>query len=48
MMKKKILSLFSILLVAFFITSNVSALSIAEAGENIEQTGSYDSLRFGE
>lgn len=45
-MKKKFLSLFSILLLMFLTVSNVSALEVAEAGDTITEEGTYDSLRF--
>ena len=45
-MKKKILSLFSVLLIMFFAISNVYALEVSEAGENITEEGTYESLRF--
>lgn len=45
-MKKKILSLFSLLLVMFFAISNVYALEIAEAGDTVTEEGTYESLRF--
>lgn len=45
-MKKKILSLFSILLIIFFAINNVYALEIAEAGDAVTEEGTYESLRF--
>lgn len=45
-MTKKILSLFSILLIMFFAIGNVSALEVSEAGDNVTEEGTYESLRF--
>lgn len=45
-MKKKILSLFSILLMMFFAVGNVFALEVAQAGDNVTEEGTYESLRF--
>ena len=45
-MKKKILNLFSILMVMFFAISHVYALEVAEAGDDFTEEGTYDSLRF--
>lgn len=45
-MKKKFLSLFSILLIMFFAISNVYALEVAEAGDTVNEEGTYDSLRL--
>lgn len=44
-MKKRLLSLFTIL-VAFLMITNVSAKEIAKTGENVVQEGNYDSLRL--
>jgi len=45
-MKKKILSLVSILLIMFFTINNVYALEIAETGDTVTEEGTYESLRF--
>ena len=42
---KKVICLFSILLFTFM-TTNVYAIDIASAGDNVNQTGSYESSRF--
>lgn len=44
-MKKRLLSLFTIL-VAFLMITNISARELAEAGDNVIQEGNYDSLRL--
>lgn len=43
---KKVLSLFSALIIALFTVKSVYALQIAEAGETVNQTGAYDSTRI--
>ena len=45
-MKKKILSLFTILFASVFMFSNVSALELTQTGENVLQEGDYNSLRL--
>ena len=45
-MKKKILSLFSILIISMFMVTNVSALELTQAGDDVIQEGDYNSLRL--
>lgn len=45
-MKKKILSLFSILLISFAFITPVNAIEIAKAGDSIVEEGDYQSLRI--
>ena len=45
-MKKKILNLFSILLLTFLTISNVYALEVVEANDIVNEEGIYDSLRL--
>ena len=45
-MKKKILSLFLFLCLSLVTFTNVYALKVGEAGDNVNQDGNYDSTRF--
>ena len=45
-MNKKILSLFSVLVLSLMLFTNVYALNIVEIGERITQEGEYESSRF--
>ena len=45
-MKKKVLGLFSALLIAFMLTLNVNALEIVNAGETVVEEGEFNSTRL--
>lgn len=45
-MKKKVLGLFSALLIAFMVTLNVNALEIVNAGETVVEEGEFNSTRL--